>query len=174
MYVTNLFDDNISVISTATNTVVATVRVGISPYNIATGVAPPPQIEVTFRIDMSKETVHANGVHIAGNFQGWNPGTTMMTDMDGNDVYEVRVKVDPNGSLLYKFINGNDWPFQEPNDALVACGVDDSFGGYNRLAEVGTTDTTLLDVCFASCDTCDSSTSITDESGNAANWNVLS
>ncbi len=31
-------------------------------------------VDVTFRVDMSEQTVAPEGVHIAGGFQGWNPG----------------------------------------------------------------------------------------------------
>ncbi len=36
-------------------------------------------VNVTFRVDMQYQTVPPEGVHIAGNFQGWNPGSTAMT-----------------------------------------------------------------------------------------------
>ena len=39
------------------------------------------QFDVTFMVDMSNETVDANGVHVAGSFQGWNPSGTPLTDM---------------------------------------------------------------------------------------------
>ena len=43
---------------------------------------------VTFRVDMSNEDVSAFGVHVAGDFQGWDPATTEMTDPDGDMIYE--------------------------------------------------------------------------------------
>ena len=46
------------------------------------------QTTVTFRVDMNGQTVSPDGVHIAGNFQGWNPSGTPMTDADGDGVYE--------------------------------------------------------------------------------------
>ena len=49
------------------------------------GDAQAQTFEVTFRVDMSNETVSASGVHLAGNVQGWDPAATMMhdEDMDG-------------------------------------------------------------------------------------------
>ena len=38
------------------------------------------QTTVTLTVDMSNEDVSADGVHVAGNFQGWDPGANMMTD----------------------------------------------------------------------------------------------
>ena len=43
---------------------------------------------VTFRVDMNEETTNPIGVFIAGNFQGWNPGGTAMSDDDGDDIWE--------------------------------------------------------------------------------------
>lgn len=72
-----------------------------------------PTQNVTFRVDMSGQTVSGNGVHIAGNFQGWSPGNTQMTPTTG-DIYEVTVTVLSSISILqYKYVNGNDWGSEE-------------------------------------------------------------
>ena len=57
---------------------------------------------------MSGETVSANGVHVAGSFQGWNPGSTELLDPDGDKIYEGEV-IANNGNYQYKFVNGNAW-----------------------------------------------------------------
>ena len=69
--------------------------------------APTP---VLFRVDMSLQTVNANGPHVAGSFQGWNPGdaSTLMTDVDGDNIYEVTLLLQP-GTYQYKFVNGDEW-----------------------------------------------------------------
>ncbi len=107
--------------------------------------------EVTFQVDMSEQSVSTNGVHLTGSFQGWNPGTTPMLDM-GESLYSVTALISQGDSVEYKFINGNEWDDVEivPQE----CGVDDGQGGYNRYLTVPEMDTTLLDVCFSSCDTC--------------------
>ncbi|NJC25633.1 hypothetical protein [Neolewinella antarctica] len=102
---------------------------------------------VTFRVDMSGQTVDANGVHIAGNFQGWSPGATRLTDA-GNGIYEVTLPV--LNSLLvlqYKFVNGNDWPMAE--DPPEGCeSIDD-----NRLViATGTDDIVLPTQTFSGCE----------------------
>ncbi len=69
---------------------------------------------VTFQVDMSLETVNANGVHIAGAFQGWDAGATTMTDT-GSGVWEYTVELAP-GDYQFKYINGNTW--DNPNESL--------------------------------------------------------
>ena len=69
--------------------------------------APTP---VLFRVDMSLQTVNANGPHVAGSFQGWNPGDafTLMTDPDGDNIYEVTLLLQPS-TYEFKFVNGSAW-----------------------------------------------------------------
>jgi hypothetical protein len=69
--------------------------------------APTP---VLFRVDMTLQTVNANGPHVAGNFQGWAPEdpATLMIDPDGDNIYEVTLLLQP-GSYQYKFVNGDAW-----------------------------------------------------------------
>ncbi len=98
--------------------------------------------KVTFRVDMSNETVSADSVHIAGAFQGWNPGGTQMTHI-GNNIYEVVIEMAP-GTYQYKFVNGNAWGFDEAVPS--ACNVSN-----NREIVIGTTDSVLNTVCFKQC-----------------------
>lgn len=79
------------------------------------GSASMAQVSVTFQVDMNGETVSANGVHAAGNWQeeagfsaDWQPGESMMTDDDSDGIYELTVDL-PAGSYQFKFINGNNW-----------------------------------------------------------------
>ena len=111
----------------------------------------PPQVNVTFRIDMSEESISFDGVHIAGDFQGWDPATTELSDI-GNDLYEVVLTLFSSDYYEYKFINGITW--DEAESVPEECGVDDGQGGYNRYITVPEVDTILTNVCFNSCDTC--------------------
>ena len=95
---------------------------------------------------MSQQTLSPNGVHIAGNFQGWSPGTTAMT-LVGNGIYQYTATLNQGDSIQYKFLNGNVWSTDETVPA--ACAFNQ-----NRLLVVPTSDDTLMAVCFASCDTC--------------------
>lgn len=107
----------------------------------------------TFRVDMSTTTVNAPGVYIAGTFQGWVPDQLLMTDADGDNVWEITIPSLPvNTPIEYKFLNGpGGW---ESSLDLANCGVDDLFGAFNRADTTGTTDVILPAVCFNSCAVC--------------------
>ena len=96
------------------------VTLPVTPFN-----ACPATVEtkmVTFRVDMSGQTVSSEGVHVAGNFQAWNPGATAMSE-EGNNIYEVTVPVLTSIRVLqYKFVNGNDWGMEETPGAGCANG----------------------------------------------------
>lgn len=125
--------------------------------------APCGDYTVRFRVDMSlEEAVNPLGVHVAGNFQGWNPGGTELSDGDGDLVYEAIVSFDPTvldldgGNLIFKYINGDDWIW--PNENVSG---DCSDGTGNRLFSV-VDDNTVLDVtCFGFCGTCVAPTVVT-------------
>ncbi len=83
------------------------------------GSAAMAQVSVTFQVDMNNETVSPDGVHMAGNWQAaagypgdWQPNTAELTDDDADGIYTLTVDL-PTGQYEYKFINGNDWPFEE-------------------------------------------------------------
>lgn len=109
------------------------------------------QLNVTFRVDMSGQTVSPNGVFVAGNFQSligaggdFLPGVTQMTDA-GNGIYEFTANL-PEYFLEYKFYNGNTEADAEvvPN----ANAYDPANGNTNRYAAVFT-DSMLAPVRFS-------------------------
>lgn len=106
------------------------------------------QSTVTLRVDMNNETVSGDGVHVAGNFQGWDPAATMMTDDDLDGIYEHTFTTEMD-TIEFKFINGMDWPFEE--DVPDACQVEVA-GNSNRW--LITSEDVTLEVCFASCAPC--------------------
>lgn len=106
-------------------------------------------VPVTFHVDMSNETVAAEGVHVAGNFQGWDPAITMLADDDMDGIYSVTVEVsDTLETINYKFLNGNAWGVDE------ACPEPCAFpSSSDRYADIdGATD--LPVVCFGACAAC--------------------
>jgi hypothetical protein len=107
----------------------------------------PPQVAVTFQVDMSLQLVSVDGVHIAGSFQGWNPTGTPMVDM-GNNIYQVTLTLNEGEFHEYKFINGNNWPGAE-----LVPGECSGFGG-NREFFVPSVNTTFDVVCFGECEQC--------------------
>lgn len=120
-------------------------------YNSCGSCVAPTQ--VTFRVDMSTQAAVAeNGVHVAGTFQGWNPGGTALTDDDGDGVWEVTLGLQQ-GPIQFKFVNGNAWggegagnvDNESINGACAAAGSD------NRFLEIGA-DAIEYVVCYNSCD----------------------
>lgn len=109
---------------------------------------------LTLLVDMSQETVPAEGVHVAGSFQGWDPSTTVMTDL-GDGLWSYELSSIANESIQFKFINGNDWPQQEA--VPIACGLDDGFGGVNRSLELLSAPVVYGPVCFSACIACEAS-----------------
>jgi hypothetical protein len=107
-----------------------------------------PQVSVTFQVDMSRETVSPNGVHIAGNFQGWNPSATPMVSQ-GNGIYTYTAMLDANATYEYKFINGNQWGPGFDESVPAACAQNG-----NRFVVVDTTTITTTMVCFGRCEAC--------------------
>lgn len=125
----------------------APIRFGMS--------SPAGMKTIRFTVDMKNETVGANGVHVAGDFQGWSPSKTAMFNYAGNGSYSgtryfhlgyVPVGA-TGGATQFKYVNGNDWPQSESVPS--SCNV-----GGNRTFGESAGDTVLPAVCYASCDAC--------------------
>lgn len=105
-------------------------------------------VNVTFRVDMTGQTVHPTGVHIAGAFQGWNPSGTPMSDPDLNNIWEVTLDVAANTPFEYKFLNGNFWGADE-GSGLGSCNTNG-----NRFFTSGSTAEIRPVFCFNQCSFC--------------------
>ena len=110
-------------------------------------------VDVTLKVNMAWEVannaISADGIHVAGDFQGWNPGATEMLDANNDGIYEVTINVPANSSIQYKFINGNAWEQDEPVPS--ACAVT---GTTNRGATFAYGDSTMSPVCYGKCTDC--------------------
>ncbi len=115
------------------------------------GNAPAGKFLLRLKVDMQlAASVDANGVHVAGNFQGWSPSATRLVNYTGNGamsgtVYQALAMVDA-GAVQYKFLNGNAWGKDEsvPSECAVS---------NNR--EINMTADKVADVvCFAKCGPC--------------------
>ena len=107
------------------------------------------QTTITLTVDMANEMVSANGVHVAGNFQGWDPGATLMTD-NGDGTWSHTFTSDTAGAFQYKFINGNAWGAAEGVPGVCAYTSDG-----NRQIEVdGMASEVSQTVCYGSCLAC--------------------
>ena len=124
------------------------------------------QVDITFEVDMTDQTVGMNGVHLAGNFMDWDddgntdnaaisdnwlpnlPELEMMDgDMDG--VYSITLSLVA-GDYQFKFINGNTW--DDVEDVPPTCQVEVT-GNDNRFITVGE-EMDSYHVCWAECAAC--------------------
>ncbi|MFN4298659.1 MAG: hypothetical protein ACK4EX_02900 [Thermaurantimonas sp.] len=112
---------------------------------------PAPTSQVTFRVNLGSTPASPAGVHIAGNFQGWNPAATPMTFDSAGGFWKYTATLNEGDTIQYKFINGNAWGADETVPA--ACGIGNPS---NRFLIVPVNDTTLPAVCFGSCNPCPS------------------
>ncbi|MBK7213134.1 MAG: T9SS type A sorting domain-containing protein [Bacteroidales bacterium] len=110
-----------------------------------------PMVQVTFQVDMSQQQVSADGIHLVGDFQGWNPATTAMLETSPG-VYATTVSLENSSTHQYKFVNGNSWAGEESVPSI--CGVDNGSGGFNRSVTLGISNATIPLVCFSSCQVC--------------------
>ncbi|MEO0471339.1 MAG: T9SS type A sorting domain-containing protein [Bacteroidota bacterium] len=127
-------------------------------------------VNVILAVDMSNETINANGVHVAGSFQDEFAGTTCgewdaactelteATDPALTDVYLVKVRL-PRMDYQFKFINDDNFDNgnEEGSGLSADCGVDDGFGNFNRslalsAASVGQDVDTVIAFVFNTCD----------------------
>jgi len=95
-------------------------------------------------VDMQSVLISPPGVHVAGDFQGWNPATTRMYSFGGT-LYEI-IAYGTAGTYQYRFYNGNTASDSETVPA--SCMVN-----FNR--EIQVSSDTLVDiVCLSSCTAC--------------------
>lgn len=91
----------------------------------------PQGTEITFRYRPGEG---AGAVSVAGSFNEWDAARHVMTDVDGDGVWEVTIPLLP-GTYAYQFVvDGDDWH----TDEFASEFEDDRFGGRNALLEVGT------------------------------------
>lgn len=105
---------------------------------------------VTFQVDMNTEAVTGD-VTMFGSFNGWSFPGELMTDDDGDGVYEYSTELQA-GGYEYKFVNsGVEESF--PADSLECTLTSGAFT--NRLVMVEEADLVLDAVCWESCGACD-------------------
>ncbi len=117
----------------------------VGPLRFA-GNAPMGMYCSRFVVDMQGLNIPATGVHVAGNFQNWDPASMRLYSFGGS-VYEYIGYVDSTaGSIEFKYINGNAWGTDESVPATCATN--------NNRDQLMAKDTLLPTVCFASCVAC--------------------
>ena len=111
---------------------------------------PPPGGTVLFRVDMSEYAGTYGTVNLNGSFNGWCGACAVMTDDDGDMVFELPVDL-PGGTVEYKFtLDG--WTAQE--EFMDGDPCTSTIDGYiNRTLDV-TGDLELPVVCYNQCTAC--------------------
>ncbi len=128
---------------------------------------PDVKRKVTFTVDMAKQVVSPNGVHLAGNLQAaagfpkdWDPASTLLTKVGATSKYAVTLDV-PDGDYAYKFVNGNDWSLGgvqlSEQKITTACGT----ASGDRTISVKGADLGV-EYCFDYCVTCDKVVAVED------------
>lgn len=116
-------------------------------------------VEVTFNVDMrgvrAAGVVVPDTVHIAGSIQGWNPGSSHMTDPDGDGIYTSTAPIrTPDGSYEYKYVNGNAWG----TDEAIPCACASS-GNRSLVVPASSTTFNAPALAFGTCGIASTSTS---------------
>ncbi len=85
-------------------------------------------VNVEFQVDMGVQAYKglfnpaSDAVKLAGNFNGWNNGADVMTDVDGDTIYTITKSFNPGDTLFFKFIKGADGWENDPNREYVVPG----------------------------------------------------
>ncbi len=109
---------------------------------------PPPPVtrNVRFRVNMTGQSMAAQGVYLMGSFQGNNPAATRMTALTGQpNIYVFDTALVLGDTLRYRFVNGNTLAGAETVPAACA-------SAQNR-THVLTDDVILPAYLFGTCDT---------------------
>lgn len=110
------------------------------------------QISITVQVDMNDLVGTFTTVHAPGSWNGFDPSLDAMTDLDGDNIYEVTYTGLTAGTdYIYKFVTDASYSNEEtvPSD----CGEPNGFGTFDRVINAGM-DTTADAVCFGSCVSC--------------------
>ncbi len=109
----------------------------------------PQTYNITFRVDMNQQTGFTLP-EVNGTFNSWCGNCTPMSDIDGDNIWETTVVLNP-GSYEYKY-SYDSWAGQENLLPGSSCTVT-NFGFTNRSLDVSQ-DSVLDVVCFGSCTSC--------------------
>ncbi len=117
---------------------------------------------VTFRINMLNQVVSPDGLHLAGQFQGWDPGSPLWEFTDvGANIFELQKEILP-GTYQFQLVNGSSWSSQ-----LEVIPIECQIAGNREIVITGSEMTT--EYCFGSCNSNCSSIGCTNS--QACNFN---
>ncbi len=116
----------------------------------------PSAAEITFRVNMSNETVSPDGVFLISGALGWQGGAVPMTET-GEGIYEATAMISGAASVAYKFVNGvvsesANEEFQGFPESPGPCTFDNGVGGWNRFHVRSGEPEVLPAVAYNSCE----------------------
>ncbi|MDA8771623.1 T9SS type A sorting domain-containing protein [Flavobacteriales bacterium] len=116
------------------------------------------EIPVTFRVDMSDQVVISDVTIFGSSVNGWSFPGELMTDDDGDGIYEYSTVLAPGGHE-YKFVNsGVDEQFDAENYTECTLTTGDFT---NRILTIEAEESITTEAyCFNSCAACEGSTGI--------------
>ncbi|MFO0356597.1 MAG: T9SS type A sorting domain-containing protein [Sphingobacteriaceae bacterium] len=110
------------------------------------GNAPVGKTLIRFKVDMQNAgTISSNGVHVAGDFQGFDPSKIRLYSFE-NSVYEIITYMNTTGIKQFKYYNGNTAIQTETVPTNCATSG-------NRTTNV-VNDSILVTVCYNECNIC--------------------
>ena len=119
-------------------------------FNSCDNVCPGADVNVTFVLDVASFAGNIDSVNLFGSFNTWTSYYTLTNTV--GTLFEVTVPLMPNTDHEYKYlING----VEESLSLGASCVISDPTGQYiNRLLSLGSSDSTLAEVCYNSCFSC--------------------
>ena len=97
---------------------------------------PPTPVELKFAVDMGVQAYRglfkpsSDSVKIAGNFNGWNNGADILTDLDGDTIYTITKTFTSSETLYFRFIMGSNGWEQDPNRVYIVPPWDTVYADY--------------------------------------------
>lgn len=143
-----------------TGTMSDTMDIGPVCFATCTETCPPvlDPVTVTFQVDMINEFLSEDGLYLTGTVltPAWKRDSLLMDTTSIDQIYEYTLDLRP-GEYTYKFVNGGTEGTEETGDFITGgCGVDNGFGGSNRLLvipdDLAGGDTTLPAYIYNSCE----------------------
>lgn len=139
--------DSTADISVYPSQTTAYVASGINSYGCSSTDTIVVEVEQkTFVVNLAGQIVN-NKVHIAGNFNGWDPSAKSLANA-GNGMYMATIPLVKGDTISYKFINGDSW--SDPHDS-VSCSTLSIQSMGNRYAVLESNIDTIGPVMLSSC-----------------------
>jgi hypothetical protein len=110
------------------------------------GNAPAGHSAVSMVLDMGLEASIDSVVSIAGNFQGWSPGSTELYDLLADSMYRFIAYIPTTDTMNFKYVNGSAWGDDESVPS--GCQVN------NNRQLIISGDTVFGPTCYAQCGPC--------------------